>query len=334
MNEPATTDTAHPEVARAGATSHPPGGSATSGMTVEIVVPVYNEERDLPTSIRRLRHYLDREFPFPATITIADNASTDATWHIATELAAADPTIRAIHLGTKGRGRALKAAWLASSADVLAYMDVDLSTGLNALLPLVAPLISGHSEVAIGSRLASGSRVVRGAKREFISRGYNHLLHAVLRSHVTDAQCGFKAIRADVARTLLPWVEDGAWFFDTELLALAERRGLRIHEVPVDWVDDPDSRVEVLTTSIADLKGIWRLSRAFAGGRARLEPPTPRSMLPPPMAGQTRWPFPAAARLTVWAVAAVLVVALSMHLLAPSHPAGVPGPSRTPAQGA
>ena len=140
-------------------------------------------------------------------------------------------------------------------------MDVDLSTDLSALLPLVAPLLSGHSDLAIGTRLARGSRVVRGAKRELISRSYNTILHLVLGARFSDAQCGFKAIRADRARELLPLVRDRAWFFDTELLVLAERAGLRIHEVPVDWVDDPDSRVDIVSTALADLRGVARLVR-------------------------------------------------------------------------
>src|SRR5438093_13495930 len=140
-------------------------------------------------------------------------------------------------------------------------MDVDLSTDLCALLPPVAPLLSGHRDVAIGTRLASGARVVRGPKRELISRSYNLILRTTLRANFSDAQCGFKAMRADVARALLPLVEDEGWFFDTEVLVLAERNGLRIHEVPVDWVDDPDSRVDVAATAKADLLGIWRLLR-------------------------------------------------------------------------
>jgi putative flippase GtrA len=168
------------------------------------------------------------------------------------------------HLAAKGRGRALREVWSASDAPVLAYMDVDLSTDLAALLPLVAPLISGHSDVAIGTRLARGARVVRGLKREAISRGYNLLLRGTLAVRFSDAQCGFKAIRKDVAERLLPLVQDSGWFFDTELLVLAQRSGLRIHEVPVDWVDDPDSRVDILSTAIADLRGIVRVGRALA----------------------------------------------------------------------
>ena len=171
-----------------------------------------------------------------------------------------------MHLDLPGRGRALQAIWSASDAEVLAYMDVDLSTDLNALLPLVAPLLSGHSDVAIGTRLARGSRVVRGAKREVISRGYNLLLRATLGAGFSDAQCGFKAIRADAARELLPLVADTAWFFDTELLVLAERAGLRIHEVPVDWIDDADSRVDIVATALGDLRGVCRVGRGLARG--------------------------------------------------------------------
>jgi glycosyltransferase involved in cell wall biosynthesis len=227
--------------------------------TVEVVIPVYNEEHDLVPSVRRLHAYLQDRFPFPATITIVDNASTDATWPIAEYLASELPNVRAIHLDAKGRGRALRSAWLSSEASIVAYMDVDLSTDLDALLPLVAPLMSGHSDVAIGSRLARGARVRRGAKRELISRAYNFLLHLGLGTKFTDAQCGFKAITAVAARRLIPAVQDQAWFFDTELLVLAERAGMRIHEVPVDWTDDPDSRVDIAKTALDDLRGILRL---------------------------------------------------------------------------
>lgn len=238
---------------------------------VEIVVPVHNEQAALAASIRRLRHYLVTAFPLSYRVTIADNASTDSTWAIARSLSQELRDVRAIRLDEKGRGRALRQAWAGSDATVLAYMDVDLSTDLNALLPLVAPLVSGHSDVAIGSRLARSARVLRGPKRELISRSYNLILHAALATRFTDAQCGFKAIRADAAHALLPLVHDDAWFFDTELLVLAERAGLRIHEVPVDWTDDPDSRVDIVSTAAADLKGVARLVRSFARGTIPLE---------------------------------------------------------------
>jgi glycosyltransferase involved in cell wall biosynthesis len=238
------------------------GGRGEFPPLLEIVVPVHNEERDLERSIRRLRAYLDTRFPFHAMVTIADNASTDATEEIGRGLAAAVPGVHYLRLTDKGRGRALAAAWLLSDAEVVAYMDVDLSTDLDALLPLVAPLISGHSEVAIGSRLSPGSRVRRGARRELISRCYNVLLRLTMGTRFRDAQCGFKALRAETARRLLPRIENRAWFFDTELLVLAQRDGLRIHEVPVDWDDDPDSRVAIVPTALEDLRGILRLMRA------------------------------------------------------------------------
>ena len=220
--------------------------------------------------MRRLHAFLRAQFPFSATITVADNASTDDTWACALELARELPGVRAVHLDAKGRGRALQHVWAASVARVVAYMDVDLSTDLAALLPLVAPLLSGHSDVAIGSRLARSSRVVRGSKREFISRSYNLILRATLHARFSDAQCGFKAMRTDCARALLPHVRDTAWFFDTELLVLAERSGLRIAEVPVDWVDDPDSRVDIVSTAMADLRGVARMGRALARGELPL----------------------------------------------------------------
>src|SRR5207237_2581476 len=227
--------------------------------TVDIVIPVYNEERDLVPSVRRLHACLEARFPFPTTITIVDNASTDATWPIAEYLAAELPNVRAIHLDAKGRGRALRTAWLSSEAAIVAYMDVDLPTDLDAPLPLVAPLMSGHSDVAIGSRLARGAHVRRGPKRELISRAYNFLLRLGLGAQFSDAQCGFKAITAVAARRLIPAVQDHAWFFDTELLVLAQRAGMRIHEVPVDWTDDPDSRVDIAKTAMDDLRGIFRM---------------------------------------------------------------------------
>lgn len=237
---------------------------------LDVVVPVFNEARDLEPSVRRLHAHLRETFPYPFRITVADNASTDATPRIAARLVAELPEVRWLRLAKKGRGRALRAAWSDSRAPVLAYLDVDLSTDLAALLPRVAPLISGHSDIAIGTRLTRGSWVVRGLRREVISRCYNALLRSTLAVGFSDAQCGFKAVRRDVAERLLPLVEDTGWFFDTELLVIAERAGLRIHEVPVDWVDDPDSRVDILPTALADVRGIARTGRALARGTLQM----------------------------------------------------------------
>jgi len=236
--------------------------TATAGASapvVDVVVPVYNEERDLGPNIRELHAFLSRGFPYPTVITIADNASRDGTLTLARRLAGELPGVRVTHLEAKGRGRALRAAWTASDASVVAYMDVDLSTDLDALLPLVAPLVSGESDVAIGSRLARGARTRRGLRREFISRAYMLVLRLALGARFTDAQCGFKAVRAEVAREIVPRIEDQTWFFDTELLVLAQRAGMRLREVPVAWTDDPDSRVDIVRTALDDLRGVWRL---------------------------------------------------------------------------
>ncbi len=232
---------------------------ATRPPDLEVVIPVYNERAPLEGSVLRLHAFLSCDFPFTWQITIADNASTDGTLALARRLTYLLSGVQAIHIPTKGRGRALREAWSASGARVLCYMDVDLSTDLAALMPLVAPLISGHSDLAIGTRLHRAARVQRSRKRELISRTYNHLLRLVLRARFSDAQCGFKAVRRDVARELVPLVADQEWFFDTELLVLAQRRGLRIHEVPVDWVEDADSRVDIKTTALEDLRGVARL---------------------------------------------------------------------------
>jgi putative flippase GtrA len=243
----------------------------TLAPNVDIVLPVHNEARVIEANVRALHRYLSGGFPFSWRITIVDNASTDGTWIAATSLSQTLTGVRSIHLDEKGRGRALRRAWTDNDAAVVAYMDIDLSTGLDALLPLVAPLVSGHSDVAIGSRLAAGAQVARGPRREFISRCYNALLRITFGNGFRDAQCGFKAVRSGVARYLLPQVEDNEWFFDTELLLLAERNGLRVHEVPVTWIDDPDSRVRVIRTAAGDLRGVARVARRFWSGRGKIE---------------------------------------------------------------
>jgi putative flippase GtrA len=283
---------------------------------VEIVIPVYNEQHVLATSIQRLHDYLGETFPYPFLITIADNASTDATWALAQELQAELAQVRAVRLDRKGRGRALRHVWSMSQAEAVAYMDVDLSTGLAAFLPLVAPLLSGHSDLAIGTRLAHGSAVVRGPKRELISRGYNLLLRTTMAVHFSDAQCGFKAGRTEIIQALLPAVEDEDWFFDTELLLLAERSGLRIHEIPVDWVEDPDSRVDVAQTARDDLRGMARVARKALAGAVHLPVPprVQQAQLPAGMA----WQLPSFAVIGVISTVCYLVLYLVLRLMMPA----------------
>ncbi|WP_211188248.1 bifunctional glycosyltransferase family 2/GtrA family protein [Gordonia asplenii] len=241
--------------------------NSVTAPVLDIVVPVYNERDDIASTLRRLRAHLDQHVPYASRITVADNASTDDTLAIAASMVGELRGLRVAHLDQKGRGRALNAVWQASDAEIVAYCDVDLSTDLNALMPLIAPLISRHSDVAIGTRLARASRVVRGPKREFISRSYNLILRTTMGAKFSDAQCGFKAMRADVAHIVLPYIVDTGWFFDTELLVMSERLGLRIAEVPVDWVDDVNSSVDIVATAVADLKGCARVGTAFARGQ-------------------------------------------------------------------
>jgi putative flippase GtrA len=296
------------------------GGLPETALQVELVVPVRDEERGLSGSIRRLDAYLHDRFPFRTRITIADNGSTDRTWPEALALEADLELVRAVRLDRPGRGGALRSIWSRSDAAVLGYMDVDLSTDLNALLPLLAPLLSGHSDVAIGTRLATGARVIRGPRREIISRCYNLLLHATLGTHFSDAQCGFKAIRADTARALLPLTADVGWFFDTELLVLAERAGLRIHEVPVDWIDDADSRVNVIGTAVADLRGIVRLGAGLALGRIKVPelgqtaPPGAHPQHAAAGRGPAGWPAQLARFVVVGALCTVAYVLLYLLL--------------------
>lgn len=230
-----------------------------SKIRVDVVIPVYNEEKDLPTSIETLHKFMTDNVSYDWRIVIADNASVDRTLEIAKALSERYPRVKYIHLDQKGRGRALRKSWLESDADIVSYMDVDLSTNLDAFPPLIAALSTGVYDVAIGSRLLPASRVTRQPKREIISRIYNLLIKLMFRNRFSDAQCGFKALTRRAVQTLVPLVKDQAWFFDSELLLLAERKGFRIFEVPVEWVEDPDTRVKILSTAWEDIKGLVRV---------------------------------------------------------------------------
>lgn len=235
-------------------------GDVTSSAAVDICVPVLNEERCLEQNVRVLTDYLS-ESSYDWVVTIVDNGSSDHTWAIARSIAGSNPRVRALHLDLKGRGRALKAAWSETRGDAVAYMDVDLSTSLEALPWLLNPILQGKADVTVGSRLARGARIQRSFRRELISRSYNLLLRVVFRYGIRDAQCGFKALSKQVASSLLPNIQDNGWFFDTELLVRAKRCGLKVIEVPVTWVEDVDSRVRIASTAWGDLQGIWRLRK-------------------------------------------------------------------------
>ena len=226
--------------------------------SVDVVVPVYNEEGGLARSVAVLRDFLAENLSCRWQIVIADNGSVDGTLAIAKDLSEQSPDVRYIQLELKGRGRALRKAWLETDADVVSYMDVDLSTKLDAFPELIRALDEGY-DIAIGSRLMKGSKVKRSLKREMTSRGYNLLIKGLFRSSFSDAQCGFKAVKRDVAQELVPLIKDQAWFFDTELLLLAGMKGYRIKDVPVEWVEDEDTRVRIAKTAWEDIKGLLRL---------------------------------------------------------------------------
>lgn len=238
---------------------------------VDVVVPVHNDAEALNACVARLRDHLADSLPLPWRITIVDSASTDGTWQAAQDLAERFSGVSAMRLEAEGRGRAVRAAWAASEASVLAYVDVQLSTNLNAFLPLVAPLLSGHSDVAVGSRFSRNARMIHGPGRESNARRYSRLLTLALGTHVRDTQCGFKAVRADVAHVLLPAVHDNTGFFDTEFLVLAERLGLRIAELPVDWTGSPGAPAGATPTRRHDLRGMWRLTKVLWLRRLNLE---------------------------------------------------------------
>lgn len=228
--------------------------------SANIVIPVYNEESELAQSVRTLAEYLRANLTdFAWRITIADNASKDKTLAIAKNLSQKFPEVSYIHLDQKGRGRAVKFAWQHDTADIVAYMDVDLSTDLKHLPPLVRSLTRGY-DIAIGTRNVNGSRVYgRSALRTITSKVYILLIKLFFWVHFSDAQCGFKAVTRRVVRDIIPKIKDNAWFFDTELLVVAEKTGYRIYEEPVTWIDNPGSTVRVMKTAQGDLEGLWRL---------------------------------------------------------------------------
>ena len=223
--------------------------------TVDIVVPVYNEEKILEKSISTLTDFLKKNFKHDWQIIIADNASIDKTLEIANNLSKKYKKVKVLHLDQKGRGRALRAAWTQSKADIVSYMDVDLSTDLKFFPLMVDSLLQGY-DVATGSRLMKGAEIKRSLKREILSRGYNVLVRLILGVNYKDSQCGFKAVTREIVDKIVPEVKDNAWFFDSELLFRAHKRGYKIKEIPVKWIEDEDSRVKIVNTVTNYLKSI------------------------------------------------------------------------------
>ncbi len=227
---------------------------------LDIVLPVYNEEHVLAGSVETLREYLyEHSFPYTWRIVIADNASTDGTLDAGEGLAAQFDDVTVIHLPEKGRGRALRKAWLESDADAACFMDIDLSTHLDGLLPLAKAVLEEGYDVSTGSRMTRGSQIERSVGREITSRGFIFLIKILFFSGLSDTQCGFKAISRQAAQELIPRIENEEWFFDTELLLLAEKGGYRVKDIPIRWVEDTYTRVNVPKKILEDLAGLVRM---------------------------------------------------------------------------
>ncbi len=239
---------------------------------VDLVIPVLNEVKALEQSVMTVREFLGRTFPYRWRVTIADNGSTDGTREVGERLQKQFPgEVFFFAIPQRGRGRALRLAWTASPADIVAYTDVDLSTELEALEVLCRAIHEQGFDLGTGSRLQKTSRVTRGPKREFISRCYNLMVRAMLFTTFSDAQCGFKAASREVVQKVIPYVVDQAWFFDTELLALCEKQGFKIKDHAVKWIDDDDSRVKIASTAWEDIKGLVRVRRFLWSSRFRRE---------------------------------------------------------------
>lgn len=227
-------------------------------LQLECFIPVYNEEQDLEANVRRVVAFCREQVEGAWRVTVLDNGSTDRTAAVAERLAHGDSEVRSVHYPEKGRGRALRQAFLSSDATWIGYMDVDLSTHLRALPEALRRLEAGAALV-IGSRLLPGSHTRRSLRREVLSRAYNALVRTTFSSTLRDHQCGFKFLDNTRCRDLVARTEDDKWFFDTELLILAERAGVRIEEIPVEWIEDLGSTVRVVRTIVDDLRGMRRL---------------------------------------------------------------------------
>lgn len=233
---------------------------------IDIVLPVYNEEDILAASVKTLKQFLKQNCHHTWQIVIADNASTDSTARVAKLLVAQFSEVGYLYIPLKGRGRALRHVWLRSDADIVSYMDIDLSTDLSCFMPMIDEIVSGRADIVSGSRYKKGAKVKRGLKREVLSRGYIGIMKAMFQCHFSDAQCGFKAVSRRAVQALVPLIENQGWFFDAELLLLAEHFGFTVAEVPVTWTDDLDSRVKIAQTVSEHFMGLLRMRLAFTTG--------------------------------------------------------------------
>jgi len=228
---------------------------------IDIVIPVYNEAPILRKNVSRVVSFLELDSAYKDyKVIIVDNGSRDKTFEIAQELAVQYAKVNVIHLNQKGRGRALRKAWQESEADIVSYMDADLSTDLEAMHKLFNAIIIDGYDIAVGFRLSSVFRVKRTLVRSFLSYGYNLLIKIIWRiKELPDVQCGFKALTKNAADAIVPKIENQNWFFDTELLILAYRRRCKIKFIPVKWEERLNGKVKILDTVFEDIVGIVKL---------------------------------------------------------------------------
>ncbi len=235
---------------------------------VDVVIPVYNEVKVLEQSVLTTLALFEAHPQYDWRLVIADNGSNDGTSELARSLDERHERVKALVLEVKGRGLALREAWLTSEAAIVSYMDVDLSTDIAHLPELIAMVAERGCDVAIGSRLAKGSKTDRQLKREITSRGYVALIRLTFpRLRISDAQCGFKALNRKAVEATVPHIENRMWFFDTEMLILAHQARLKICELPVRWVEDKDTKVKIISTAMEDIRGLARMR--FRRGRPR-----------------------------------------------------------------
>ncbi len=223
-----------------------------------VVLPVYNEEKSLRKGVSTLTAFLQGYERYKWKILISDNNSQDSTPEIGRTLESENPLVQYLHIPRKGRGIALRTAWEQTDCDYVSYMDIDLSTSLDALIRAIDLLDKG-ADIVVGNRLDNSSNVERCLKREFVSRSYNMIIKLALGTHFRDAHCGFKTGRRDVVQQILPYIEDNEWFFDTEFLFYGEKLGHRIVEIPVTWVEDMDTKAKIFKDAYDDLRGLYRL---------------------------------------------------------------------------
>jgi glycosyltransferase involved in cell wall biosynthesis len=236
-----------------------------------VVLPVYNEEKVLRQSVQKLTAFLHEYDRYTWNIVIADNNSNDGTRDIGQALESENHLVQYLHIPRKGRGIALRTAWEQTDCDFVSYMDIDLSTGLDALINAM-DLLNEGADIAVGTRLAKESRTTRCLKREFISRSYNIVIKLSLGTSFNDAHCGFKTGRREVIQKILPYIDDNEWFFDTELLFYGEKLGYKIVEIPVTWIEDPDTKAKIFKDAYDDLRGLYRLRFQNNLGKAGRKP--------------------------------------------------------------